>query len=263
MPTLRHALTPILLLTALLLHLPPAAQAQTVTPPADFSITISSVQPPTECTPGGWVVRYERTTSASLDQPTTSRDFFQYVDGDLTASSVLDAHSNYVQDSWITAGTQADARFGTSYAVPLWQDSYEAATDEYISLGDRVIWKLHAALTCSAGVVSNFAFTSEAVAMTRDELPRFEHNLVIALEDIPLSSSPLAPTGDLGTIKACQTFFIGPIWTQRASTSVWTTESLTGHNLLLFGTKRLPLLDVPEDYGQPGGTPALPQCTRG
>ena len=256
-------LTPFILIAAVLLMLSPyAAQAQTMLP-APFRITLDNIQPPTECTPYGWAVTYNRITSASLEQPQTSRDFFQYVDGDLTASRVVDRHSPYVQDSWIAAGTQKEARFGASYVVPLWTESYEAATDEYISLGDDVLWRLRAALTCNAGEVTDFSFTSEAVEMKRDDLPQFERNLVIALEDIPLSSNALTQNGDLGMIHACQTFFIGATWTPRASISEWTTESSTGHDLLLFGSEWLPLLDVAEDYGQPGGHPALEQCTRG
>jgi hypothetical protein len=236
----------------LLLGLPHDGLAQSGGLP-EFSITIDTVRAPSECTPTGWSITYSRTTTFSdLDASTLTRYFVQYVNSDLNFVHYWGSgYSAYVQDYWVSAGTESNARAIGDYAIPLWTDTYHAKSIEYILQGDEVIWEIWATLTCENGKVAAYEVTSEPVKNTRDALPEFTQNLVLALDDIPVYGNPYTRTDYLGTIKACQTFFITSIYRPRASISAWAHESITGHDILLFdGSHRMPIVDVPEDYGQ-------------
>jgi hypothetical protein len=241
-----------LLTVVLLLGLPLDTLAQSGNSP-EFSITIDAVRTPSECTPTGWSITYSRTTTFSdLDASTLTRYFVQYVNNDLNFVHYWGSgYSAYMQDYWVSAGTESSARAIGDYVIPLRTDTYHAESIEYILQADEVIWGIWATLTCESGEVVAYEATSRPVQNTRDALPVFTHNLVLALDDIPLYGNPYTRTDYLGTIEACQTFFITSIYRPRASISVWAHESITGHDILLFdGSHRLPIVDVAEDYGQ-------------
>jgi hypothetical protein len=250
----------LLVTVGLLLALPNGGLAQSGDSP-EFSITVDNVRAPSACTPSGWAIIYDRTTS-DLDASTLTRYFVQYVNHDLNFVHYwTSGYSAYVQDYWVTAGTVMGARANGNYTIPLWTDTYQAESIEYILLADEVIWEIRAALTCENGEVTAYALTSEPAQGTRDALPEFTQNLVLALDDIPRYDNPYTQAEYLGTIKACQTFFITSIYRPRASISVWARESFTGHDILLFeGSTRLPIVDVAEDYGQPDGQSLLEAC---
>jgi hypothetical protein len=260
MPRLSFLLT--LFAVVMLFALPNDGLAHSGSSP-EFGITVDNVRAPSACTPSGWAITYDRTTAFSdLDTSTLTRYFVQYVDDDLNFVHYWNSgYSAYVQDYWVTAGTLPGARANGNYTIPLWTDTYQAESIEYILLADEVIWEIRAVLTCERGEVAAYELTSEPAQGTRDTLPEFTRNRVLALDDIPRYRNPFAQTGYLGTIKACQTFFITSIYLPRASILVWARESLTGRDILLFdGSTRLPIVDVPEDYGKPGGQPILQAC---
>jgi hypothetical protein len=251
-----------LLIIVVLLVFPQESLAQSGNSP-EFSITVDHVHTPSTCTPSGWGITYDRTTTFSdLDASALTRYFVQYVDNDLNFVHYWGSgYSAYVQDYWVAAGSIMSARASGSYAIPLWTDTYQAESIEVILLADEVIWQIRAALTCENGEVTAYELTSEPAQGTREALPEFTRNRVLALEDIPRYRNPYAQTGYLGTIHACQTFFITSIYQPRASISVWARESLTGRDILLFdGSMRQPVVDVPENYGKPGGPPLLDAC---
>jgi hypothetical protein len=227
-------------------------------------IEISEVTPPEECDENGWTIRYERTTTlpATVAGNPWTRYFVQYVDGDLNLVHYWGSgYSAYIQDYWISAGTQ-NARVSGSYVVPLWTDSYHAVNVEYVLYGDRVLGEVRAELECEAGAVVEYAITSEAVDTTRDALPEPDLNLVLALDDIPRYRLPYSRSDFLGTIHECQTFFLSDIRQPRASIAVWGRDSITGESMVLFdGVTDVPLVDVAEDYGQPDGQPIVDACT--
>ena len=252
----------VLLTIVMLLVLPQTAVARSDSSPA-FSVTVDHVRAPSGCTPSGWTISYDRTTTFSdLDASALTRYFVQYVDGELNFVHYWESgYSAYVQDYWVNAGTVTSARASGSYPIPLWTDTYQAEAIEYILLADAVIWQIRATLTCENGEVAAHDLTSEPAQGPRDTLPDFTRNRVLALEDIPRYRNPYAQTGYLGTIPACLTFFITGIYQPRASISVWARESLTGRDMLLFdGSTRLPVVDVAENYGKPDGQPILDIC---
>ena len=229
----------------------------------EFSITVDNVHAPSACTPSGWAITYDRTTTFSdLNAYTLTRYFVQYVNDELNFVHYWGSgYSAYVQDYWVTAGTVSGARAHGDYTIPLWTDTYHAESIEYILLADEVIWEIRVSLICEKGEVAAYELTSEPTQGSRDALPEFTENLVLALDDIPLYGNPYTQTEYLGTIEACQTFFITRIYLPRASISVWATESFTGNDILLFdGSTRLPIVDVADDYGQPDGPPVLEAC---
>ncbi|MCB9455574.1 MAG: hypothetical protein H6671_06275 [Anaerolineaceae bacterium] len=220
----------VMLLMAVLLLSPVGSLAQSGSAPA-FNITLNNIHPPTRCTPSYWAITYDRTTSFSdIDASTLTRYFVQYINNDLNLVHYWESgYSEYVQDYWVSAGTEIGERAVGAYTVPFWTDTYQAESIEYILKGDEVIWVLRATLTCEQGEVVAYDIISEASQGTRDALPDIPHNLVVALEDIPLYGNPQTQTDYWGTIQACQTFFITDIRIPRASILVWGRESITGH----------------------------------
>ncbi|HEX2620464.1 MAG TPA: hypothetical protein VHL11_09960 [Phototrophicaceae bacterium] len=225
----------------------------------EFSITLDNIQPSEECTPYGWTIIYDRTTLSPFDPYSTSRSYIQYVNGDLTTVNRVDEHSTYVQDAWVSHGTLTSVRAAGNYSIPLWTDTYQAESIEYIWHEDDLVWQIQATLTCEAGEITEYTLTSEPVPANHDPLPDPEsvHNLVVATEAISVYGNPYQKKDSFGTIETCQTFFIGNPWTPRASITTWIHESVTDHDLPFFdGSTRLPIIDVADDYGQP----LLEQC---
>lgn len=247
------------LLILMLFHTSVQAQDATV-----FSIELGEVTPPTKCTPSGWSFAYERTTTLpgpfGTPRPNLTLYFVQYVDDQLNLVHYWGTgYSQYVQDYAVDLADILPLAFA-SYDVPLWSDTYHAVTTEYVLAGDDVLWELRAELDCDQGEVRSFSLTTQAASGSVDDLPQPEPNLVLALEDIPRYRLPATQTDYLGTIEACQTFYISAITHRRASFSVSATDSLTNQPLLLNGVDAPRLVDVPEDYGQAGGAPILDQC---
>jgi hypothetical protein len=233
--------------------------------PPQVTIEIGAITPPTTCTESGWSASYERKTtrSGTWDLLSRPRYFVQYVNDDLNLVHYWGSgYDQYVQDYMLNTGTDPYARTGGYYTVPLWTDTYRAVSIEYIVEADRVLWEVRAELDCQDGQVIDFRLTSQAAEGTLETLPQPGENLVLALEDIPLYSNP-NKTGYLGTIAACQTFFISSINRPRATISTWAVDSITKQPILLLtdGSFRLPVVDVAENYGQPGGQPILDPCT--
>lgn len=240
------------------------ATAEAVVPPVE--VHILSETPPTTCTDNGWYYPYEASTP--VQPPLVSwrlaptRYVIQWVDGDVNLVHYWNSgYSAYVQDySGYPNGPFEYIAGG--YTIPLPDDTYEAVTSEYVLSGDEIVWETRVELTCEAGVVTHVTFTSQAATGYRADLPVPGGNLVLALEDIPRYRDALAETDLVGTIQACQTFFMSNIYMPRASIFTWGTDSITGEPMLLGGVADLPkLIDVPEDYGQPGGTPIIDGCT--
>lgn len=251
---------PIIILSfavALLLVLPVYAQGS----PA-FNISVKGIRAPTTCSQRGWAITYDRTTTiTSITASTLTRYFVQYVNHDLNLVHYWGSgYSAYVQDYWVAAGIQPAARAVGTYPIPIWSDTYQAETIEFILQADTVIWALRATLTCDQGKVTAFAISSQPANNDRDTLPKAARNLVLALEDIPRYGNSFTKENYLGTIKACQTFYLSRIYQPRASISVWAVESLTGKAILLNGADAPRIVDVAEDYGQQGGQPILKEC---
>jgi hypothetical protein len=259
------------LMIGLLFIVPMAVQAQDVTPeatpllsPTGFSISVTNVQAPTECSAGGWVIVYDRTTTfGSIDRSTLARYSVRYLDDDLYAVSDEVPGSDYIADYWATSGSTVPfERVGSGYTPLWWSNNYHAAAIEYVLQGDAVIWALRAALTCENGAVVDYEITSEPVEnMTRDALPTIElhrQNLVLALEDFVMHEYGTNPNP--GTIRACQTFFISDLQQNRASILLTARQSITGTRIYLFDGTWVPVVDVAEDYGQPGGQPIIAAC---
>ncbi|MBI5959859.1 MAG: hypothetical protein HY866_14050 [Chloroflexi bacterium] len=247
-----------LLLAVLLLTLPSRAETQ-----PSFGITIDAVNAPTECGPHGWWISYTRTTTFSeIEASSLTRYFVQIVNDDINLVHYWGSGYNaYVQDYWVTAGTNPIALAGGSYAIPLWSTSYEAETLEYILHGDQVIWQVRAAVTCEDGVVTQYSLRSEPYERPREALPALAQNLVLALDNIPRYRNTFTQTDYLGTIEACQTFFVTDVYKPRASISVWVVESLTNQPILINDPNNPPpIVDVADDYGQPGGQPVIAEC---
>lgn len=252
------------LFTIVLLFLMPYCRVTQLEASPPFSITVGNVRVPSTCTSSGWAITYDRTTTISdLDASALTNYFVQYVDYDLNLVHYWGSgYSGYVQNYWISAGTVTHAKATGYYAIPLWHDTYQAESIEYIVLKegpfnivassdtDEVIWEIRASLTCENGVVTLADVTSAPVQSTRGDLPEFRQNLVLALDDFSLYTNSYAQTGYLGTIRACQTFFITDIYVPRASITTYIHESITGHDIPL--DTGMPIVDVPDDYGQPG-----------
>lgn len=229
----------------------------------EFSITVDNVHAPNACTPSGWAITYDRTTTFSdLNAYTLTRYFVQYVNDELNFVHYWGSdYSAYVQDYRVTAGIVSGAKARGDYTIPLWTDTYHAESIEYILLADEVIWEIRALVVCEKGEVVAYELTSELTQGLREALPEFTGNLVLALDDIALYDNPYTHTEYLGTIEACQTFFITRFYRPRASISVWGTESITGSDILLVdGSRGLPIVDVADDYDQPDGQPVLETC---
>ena len=227
-----------------------------------FNITVDNVRAPTECKPYRWEIPYERTTKISnLDALSLTRYFVQYINDDLNLVHYWGSgYDAYVQDYWVSAGTDAYARASATYTIPFWTDTYEAESIEYILNGDQVIWEIRAALSCENGEVTDYALTSEPTYGRRDWLPKPRKNLVLALEEIPLYSNS-SQMVSAHTIKACETFYVDKVYMPRASVLVWAHEADSDYDILLFdGSQHLRIVDVAEDYGQPDGQPVLDEC---
>ncbi len=257
----------LILMTILVMAAFDSAQAQTATPnPPPFSITIDKVMPPQNCTSILWQIPFDSTVTGFYDYDrfdTIGYYIIQYVDG------------SPVYGRWF--GREYDRRLVTQYLLQMeefrlafgnylpryWTDSYQATTEMYVAFGDDVVWKISGAITCDQGQVTDYAVTSEPLTATRADVPTFEHNLVLALDDIPLYEQYEGKHRNnyLGTIQACQTFFVGDYHSQHPDTLFLAPKSLTDHEVLLFdGYGLTPIVDVAEDYGQPGGQPVLDEC---
>ena len=247
----------------LLVVLPYAALAQDATDEPAFRITLEDVVLPETCSETGWRFAYQRVINAGSYSGTQLwRYFVQKVDGDLNLVDYWGSgYSAYVQDYMLFGNPLREDVTAGSYPIPLSSDTYEAEVLEYILDGDAVIWEIRATLRCEAGVVIHADIVSEPADTTRAALPVPGDNLVLALEDIPIYEYPFSTTRLLGTIKACQTFFVSGIRMPRASISTYARESITGHEIVLSGgLSPVSLVDVAEDYGQPGGQPTLEAC---
>jgi hypothetical protein len=233
--------------------------------PPQVTIEVGAISPPTECGPHGWRATYERKTtiSGTWDMMSRPRYFVQYVNDDLNLVYYWESgYSAYVQDYMLNTGTDPYARIGGYYTIPLWTDTYHAVSIEYIVEADQVLWEVRAELDCQDGTVVDFQLTSQAAEGTLETLPQPNENLVVALEDIPRYSNTYNQTGYLGTILACQTFYISGIYMPRASISTWAVDSITKQPILLSdGSTPLAIIDVAENYGQPGGQPILDECS--
>ncbi len=231
--------------------------------PQQFEVKIGTIRAPKTCTTSGWYVSYDRTTTVS-GYPTSelTRYFVQYVGQDVNLVHFWGSgYDAYVQDYWIQPGPDSLAHVSTSYNISLWTNTYHAVNQEYILYKDQVIWQVRAELDCQKGRVKAFQMTSEAAQGSRASLPAPSPNLVVALKDIKRYDNPYSTSNYVGTIKACQTFTISGIRMPRASISVYATESVTGKEIqLIGGTSRPPIVDVAENYGQPGGQPILSAC---
>jgi hypothetical protein len=219
--------------------------------PLQLDIQIADIIPPTTCSPNGWTINYERSTAIDPYTPDdVTRYVVQYLNDDLNLVHYWGSgYSAYVQDYWVEAGTKGDRSVG-NYIIPYWTDTYQAVSSEYILHHEQIVWETRAELECDGGKVAAYRLTSEAAQGKRTSLPKPGKNLILALEDIPRYRQPFTQTGYLGTISACQTFYVSGIYQPRASLSVWGRDSLTGQPLLLNGNPPPPIVDVPEDYGQ-------------
>lgn len=237
-----------------------SAQAQEATE-SPFSITLSNIELPATCSESGWRIDYHRTYPDGYYSPDPARYNVQRVNGDVVHVDYWGSgYSAYIQDYFVSNGQLRDYWFSSSYTVPLADDTYQAETIEFIYDGDRVIWETRATLTCDDGVVTAADIVSLPTDSTLAELPAPGENLVLALGDIPIYRNNVGTNGVLGTIHACQTFYLSDVRRPRASISILATESITGHTIYLYDTERAPLVDVDEDYGQPGGQPILDVC---
>src|SRR5688572_8350730 len=135
------------LMIGLLFLVPVAVQAQEVTPeatpllsPTDFSISVSNVQAPTECSPSGWVIVYDRTTTfGSIDRSTLARYSVRYLNDDLYAVGYEIPGSDYIAEYWAMSGSTVPfERAGSGYTPVWWSNSYHAAAIEYVLQGDAV-----------------------------------------------------------------------------------------------------------------------------
>ena len=246
---------------------PISSHAQT----PQFSISVDNVLGPDICTTSGWTITYDRTTISTdtsdqimgMDTSALTSYVVQYVNDDINLVHYWGSgYSGYVQDYMVATGTKTSARAGGYYAIPLASDTYQAETIEYIVLmdgpfnivaaadEDQVIWEVRASLTCEDGLVTAYEISSSFARDTRGNLPQFTQNLVLALDDVKLYTNPYAHRGYLGTIRACQTFFVTDIWMPRASITTMIHESLTDHDVPLVPD--MPFVDVPDNYGQPG-----------
>lgn len=257
-----------LIVAALLLGLPRLALVQEATPEATaspFQITLENVVPPETCTEFGWRFTYERIiVEGEYARKTLWRYFVQTVDGDLNLVDFWESGYNaYVQDYMLHGNPLRDDATSAGYAVRLSSNTYNAESIEYVLDGDAVIWEIRATVRCEAGIVVEADIVSQPVNTTREALPLPGDNLVLALDDIPIYEYPTSTTHLLGTIRACQTFFLSDIRMPRASISTYGRESITGHEIVLSGgLSPTRLVDVAEDYGQPGGQPILSDCSQ-
>jgi hypothetical protein len=218
-------------------------------------IELSGVKPPPRCSPAGWVIGYRQKTSGGKSTPATlTRYVVQYVNDDLNLAHYWrSGYSSYAQDYTIFPG-EFSVWTSVNYIVPLPSSTYRATTVIYVLHEQQVVWEIRAAINCMDGLVVSHSLTSQVASGNRDALPRPSRNLVLALGDIALDQR------SAGVISACQTFYISDIVQARASTTVYGRESIAGTRLRLVGGPTLPIIDVAEDYGQPGGTPLVAQC---
>jgi hypothetical protein len=238
-----------------------------------INVEIDDITPPESCSSSYWAINFVRRTTISGAHLSTDLTRYpsavmsyvvQYVDGDVNLVDYWGSgYSAYVQDYMVPSQTDNFASARGSYAIPLWSDTYEAVTVEYLLYQDRVVWEIRASLECDGGDVAAYDIISQAAEGDRADLPKPGRNLVLALDDIPRYRDPFKETGYLGTIRACQTFYISDIYMPRASISTWARESITGQNMLIGGgpPPRPLIVDVHEDYGQPGGQPIVDACT--
>lgn len=231
----------------------------------ELTITIDSVTPPKDCKTTGWMMPFTRTTTVGQDAPAALqlwRYIVQYINDDINLVHYWGSgYSAYVQDYMMNRGEQHVYGI-TSYVVPLLSATYRATTVEYVLYNDAVVWEIRSTVDCQNGKPVNYAVTAQAARGNRADLPPPGRNLVLALEDIPLYRNNLSRTHPLGMIKACQTFYLSRIVMPRASITVYARESLANSDIILVGgpNPRPRLVDVPENYGQPGGQPILDQC---
>ena len=252
------------LLAVILLLAASSAQLQDSDGPS-FAITLEDIVMPEQCSPHGWRIGYERTvTRGGYAQTPLWRYFVQRVDGDLNLVDYWGSgYGAYVQDYMLMGNPLRSGVTTGSYIVPLWSDTYEAETIEYVLDGDHVIWEIRATVRCEDGVVTEAEIVSEAADGTRESLPEPEDNLVLALDDITIYRYAGLNAEPLGTIRACQTFFLSDIRMRRASITTYGTESLTGHEIVIAGgLSPVPLVDVAEDYGQLAGQPIHDACSK-
>jgi hypothetical protein len=259
-------MTKIILLFVLLFGFS-SVSAQSETPEVTevpVGMTILSETPPTTCTANGWYYQYAASTPirpAVTQDLVPTRYVVQWVDGELNLVHYWGSGYNAYVQNYMGYPNSSLEDISGSYVVPLLDDTYEAVTIESVLVGEDIVWETRVEITCEAGVVTESSFTSQAVTGHRADLPVPEGNLVLALEDIPRYSDPYTKQHLVGTITACQTFFISGIYTPRASISTWGTDSITGLPMLLHDYNTpVPLVDVPEDYGQPGGAPIIDAC---
>lgn len=230
--------------------------------PTGIVIALSEVKPPTRCTPWGWVMSYRQETSGGkATLATLTRYVVQYVNDDLNLVHYRGSgFSAYTQDYTIYP-VMSWVRSAGSYVVPLPSSTYRATTIVYVLSDNDVVWEIRASIECTDGKVINHSLTSQASSGNRDTLPQPGRNLVLALGDIALKESNISyTTRAAGVISACQTFYISEIIQVRASTTVYARESLAGTRLRVLGGPTLPIIDVPDNYGQPGGMPIVAQC---
>jgi hypothetical protein len=246
---------PILLITLLLLSL----SARPAHADDALTITINSVTSPKNCTTSGWMLSYARTVTFSGTPPLSSY-IVQYVDDDLNLVHYWGSgYSAYVQDYMVSSGNQ---QIRGSYMVPLLSATYHATTIEYILSGDTILAELRASIQCQDGTPIDHAVTVQSTSGNRSNLSKPSRNLVLALDDIPLYRDFSTLNKSVGTIKACQTFYISNIGQRRASITVYARESISNRAIILAGGigPQPRLVDVPENYGQPSGYPILDQC---
>lgn len=239
--------------------------------PFEISVEIKEITPPEACDATGWAISLVRETAITGARPnpdlgrypsSVMRYVIQYVDDELNLVHYWGSgYSAYVQDYMVWPQTENFAQIKGRYPVPLWSDTYRAVTVEYLLYEDRIVWETRAALDCDAGEVAAYKVETRAADGVRADLPEPGRNLVLALQDIRRYRNPFNNTGYLGTIKACQTFFVSEITMPRASISTYARESITGQAMLIAGAPTpVPIVDVHEDYGQPGGQPILDDC---
>lgn len=245
---------------------------------ADEPFTVKvTVQPyePEYCGDRGWrdrstyTIEYSGAKSDWLD-----RYILQYLNGDLNAVSfngsgfVEREHFYRAYDGIIiNNSTHAYPRRRADYWILLFSSTYKAVNVEYLLDADKIVWEIRTELDCTNNKVTRFTINSQATSGSPDDLPKTTSNLVLAVKDIFVpenaynKNSPVA-----ATIKACQTFRITDL-TEDQISSVFVMsglESITKRRIIVYkagiDTRELGLIDVPDNYGQPGGAPILDQC---
>ncbi|GEM_PF-4478105 len=238
------------------------AQAGTSAPITDIVVTVHDITPPQTCDEHGWRIEYTRDVTFNGDR--AWRYFVQYVNDDINLVHYWGSgYSAYVQDYWVLNETGISESVSAYYAIPLWTTTYEAVNVEYVLDGDHVLWEIRTTLTCEAGVVTNYEIVSQAADLERDDLPEPKANLVLTMNDIVLfgASNDRGTREILGTIAACQTFFVSEIFTPRASITTYATIELTDTPIAISGVRNPPvLIDVAENYGQAGGQAIIDEC---